>query len=216
MESKLLCLILIRLSQISSIIPVICGLLYFKNLDKTFKSLVWILLFFVGVEIFSFSLTKSVKINLPLYHIFTVLEFVLLYFVFNSYFQFSKKVNILVVGLFGIVALLDAFLLHSLTTFNGIVKPLECIILTVLALYFYYNSLNKNLMNSIFKQPMFWFSTSIFIYFSLNFFKFLLMNFFMEGVAVDIKYLHNNVHSLTNITANLLYSIAFISFKWDR
>ncbi|MFZ4796767.1 MAG: hypothetical protein ACOYMA_04690 [Bacteroidia bacterium] len=205
--------ILIRISQFSSIIPVIIGLFFYKKLNKSFKRLVWFLLFFVLMEYTSDWLAKEIGNNMPLSHIFTVIEFGMLISVFIAYFKIQLKYYFMLFFIFFFIAIIDAFLLKNIDTFSSLAKPIEIVIFTIAALYFYYQKLNNNQHVDLFKQPMFWFSTSILIYFSINFFMFLLAKTIIKE-AINIGFIDYNIHSITNTIANLLYAMAFLSFKW--
>jgi hypothetical protein len=206
-------LILIRLSQFSSLIPVLIGLIYYQNLNKPFKRLVWFLTFFAFVEFTGYLIAKLFGNNMPLLHIFTILEFAMLLSVFINYFNISVKYYLGAVFLFTIIVLLDAIGLKNLFIFGSVAKPLESIVFTIVSLYFYYKILNNNLQDKLLNQPMFWYSSAILVYFSINFFQFLLLNVIMKE-SINIGYLDNNIHSIINTLTNLIYTLSFVSFKW--
>jgi len=207
-------LILIRLSQFSSLIPVIIGLLFYSKLNKPFNRLVWFLFFFVLIEFLSYWLSQLLGNNMPLSHIFTVIEFGMLISVFVVHFKIQTKYFLIIISIFTIIAFIDAFVLKNLKTFSSVAKPIESIIFTIAALYFYYDNFKHiNQDADLFHQPMFWFSTSILIYFSINFFRFLLFNTVIKE-SINLGNIDYNIHSISNIIANFLYGMAFLSFKW--
>ncbi|MFZ4796769.1 MAG: hypothetical protein ACOYMA_04700 [Bacteroidia bacterium] len=206
-------LILIRISQFSSIIPVIIGLFFYKKLNKSFKSLVWFLLFFVFMEYFAYWLAKELGNNMPLSHIFTVIEFGMLISVFTTYFKIQMKYYYILLFLIVFIGIIDAFVLKKLTTFGGLTNLIASIFFTIAALYFYYNNINQTQNIDLYKQPMFWFSTSILIYFSINFYKYLRLSTELK-LPINTYFIDYIIHSITNTIANLLYAMAFLSFKW--
>ena len=205
--------LLTRISQFSSIIPVVIGLFFYNKLNKLFKRLFLFLLFFVLMEYMAHWLATELGNNMPLSHIFTIIEFGMLLSIFTTHFQVITKYYYVLLLLFIFIAIIDAFVLKNIDAFSSLAKPIESIIFTIAALYFYYNNINQNQNIDLYKQPMFWFSTSILVYFSINFFMFLLFKTIIKE-AVNTNFIEHNIHSITNTSANLLYSMAFFSFKW--
>jgi hypothetical protein len=134
-------------------------------------------------------------------------------YIFYKGIQFNKSLYFLLVISFTILAGFDAFVFNKLYAFNGMAKPIESLVFTIVALYFYYFNLNQNNTVSIFNQPMYWYTTGVLIYFSINFFMFLLMNPILINSTKDTEFLEYNVHSLSNIVANVLFAISFTRFN---
>lgn len=207
-----LTVLLIRISQFSSLIPVFVGFLFYKKLNRVFKTLVWILVFSSLVELIAFLLRKYLGNNLPLLHIFTIIEFCMFLYVFYKGVKIKQSLYFLLIAAFILLACFDAFVFNKISTFNSIAKPAESLVFTIVALYYYYYNLQENNTVSIFYQPMYWFSTGILIYFSVNFFMFLLMNTLLS-INQGMGYLEYNIHSISNIIANLLFAISFTRFN---
>lgn len=208
-------LVLIRLSQFSSLIPVLIGLIYYQNLNKPFKRLVWFLTFFSFIEFTGYLMAKLFGNNMPLLHIFTILEFAMLLSVFINYFNISVKYYLVAVFLFTIIVFLDAIGFKNLFLFDSLAKSIESTVFTLVSFSFYYKNLNHNLQEKLRIQPMFWYTTGILVYFSINFFQFLTLNQMMKE-SINIGYVDNNVHSIVNTVTNILFTLCFISFKWKN
>lgn len=208
-------LVLIRLSQFSSLIPVLIGLIYYQNLNKPFKRLVWFLTFFSFIEFTGYLMAKLFGNNMPLLHIFTILEFAMLLSVFINYFNISVKYYLVAVFLFTIIVFLDAIGFKNLFLFDSLAKSIESTVFTLVSFSFYYKNLNHNSQEKLRIQPMFWYTTGILVYFSINFFQFLTLNQMMKE-SINIGYVDNNVHSIVNTVTNILFTLCFISFKWKN
>lgn len=186
--------------------------MYFKQLNTTFKFLLGYFVFCCLTEIIIFSIKQlfgNVN-NLPLLHLFTIVEYGFLVYVYFKYFIFSNKLFFVTFGLFIFIAFIDAIYLNSIYKHNTLARPTEGIILIILALYYYYLNLKNSQITIIYKEAMYWFSTAVLIYFSIDFFGFLVIN----KLSSDIKQLVTLTHAIFNIIAYILYAKAISCFKW--
>lgn len=206
--------LLVTIAKYSSIIPVIAGLINYKKLSPLFKRLFRIVLFFAVMEFAATFYKKAFGNNLDLFHFFTIVEFALLFSMFASYLSIGKRYLFTAIAAFTLVAVIDMFYVNTIATFNSFVKPIESLVLTLMAFYYYFTNLNTGPATNIFRQPMFWFSTSVLIYFSVNFFTFLLMNLLIKNI-LNVNYWEYIIHCVTNIIAYMLYAMAFLSFRKD-
>jgi hypothetical protein len=200
----------IRLSQASIVIPFIAGILNYNQLNKPFKGLVWFFMFCGLIEIMATQLKTIMGNNMPLLHVFSVIEFCIFAYVFIQYFSFPIKWFYLLVVAFLIIAIIDAVFISTIYKMNSVARNVECIVLIIAALYFYYTNIKANVSHSIYKKPVYWFSTAVIVYFSINFFFFLAMNFLPYNFSMLAIYFHG----IINIIANTIFAISFISFKW--
>ena len=123
------------------LINVAICLLYFKSLDVPFRRLCYFLFFNLVIEIVARSLAYAGINNLPLLHLYTLGEFILLsYFyqsliknsnVFKNYFwQFVASICVLI--------LLNSAFFQSIYTFNSIAKTLVQVIIISYAVFYFY------------------------------------------------------------------------------
>ncbi|HVV55549.1 MAG TPA: hypothetical protein VHC47_09505, partial [Mucilaginibacter sp.] len=76
----------------------------------------------------------------------------------------------------------------------------------ILALFYFYQLLNRQEFVHIEKQGLFWFNAGVLFYFSINIFLFMLFNKIPEKDRPSY-YMINNI---TNIIANLLYTTGLL------
>lgn len=202
-----------NLSQASILIPLFYGINYYKKLSKSFKRFVWFFVFGCVTEVFSILFAIWFNNNLPLSHLFVVVEFTLFIYLFKSNINFNNKLYYLLLLIFLVPSFLDAFYFNSIFQFNSIARTLECIILVCTSLYFYYINIKKITTEPLLKNPMFWFVTSVLFYFSISFFYFMIKDFIIKNDE-SLNELADNVHAFVNIISNLLFAKSFTCFKW--
>lgn len=200
-------------SQLSIIIPIVFGLIYYKNLNKPFKRLVWFFAFCVAMEFGATILANKLGNNMPLLHFFSLIEFAMFTSMFFKYFGINIKKYYVLVVMFLLIALFDALFFNTIYKFNSLTRTLMCVVLIIASLYFYYSNIKSNQSINLYTQPMYWFSTAIIIYFSINFFTFMMMSFFQTSYP-DIGSIASKVHACVNVVANIIYAVSFVSFKW--
>jgi hypothetical protein len=208
----------IRISQVSTFIPVIFGLYYVKRVDANFRVLLGFVLLSLFIEYFGTWYSHNVSANnLPPLHFYTVAELGFLTFIFcSSLFLNWRKVfySVLISGI--LIALLNATVWGTLYTMNDISRSFESIVLVIFCLIFFRRSLYNIVMNQpLFKQPMFWFSSGVFLYFSVNLLFFMLFNEVLKQNR-ETTVFGQVLHSITNILTNLLFAQSFRCFKTEE
>jgi hypothetical protein len=213
--SQELSVLFIRLSQFSTLIPFVFGLLYFRTLNKSFRVLFAFIVFSGIMEYVAYWYVRNISSNnLPPLHAYTVIELGFLSYIF------CKEVFPKVRYLFGLImvtgsllAVLNAFVWGNLNAMNHISRSFECLVLVILSLAFFRQSLStEKLVVPVLMQPMFWFSSAVLLYFSINLLFFMLFNeVFNQGNQLFV--LGSNLHSFTNIFTNLLFAQSFRCFR---
>lgn len=142
-------------------------------------------------------------------HFFAVAETVLLGYVYLQNFKqlswkrFSKGIMLL----FPAVAILNILFVHSIWEFNSYMRMLESILLVILSLYWFYRVFQDLEIEKLTEHPMFFINSGVLLYFSGNFFIFTYYNI-MSALDGQIMNEIWHIHSVLNITYNLLYGVA--------
>ncbi len=202
-----------KVSQASILIPIIAGLIHYKNLNKPFKRLVWFFMFCAFIEIGASTLVQIFHNSMPLLHFFTLVEFCMFTYMYVYFYTIKTKYYYITIAVFFLIALMDALFINTIYKFNSLTRSIESITLVLAALFFYYSNIKSKHPVSIYTQPMYWFSTATMVYFSVNFFMFMMMSFFQSNNS-PIGSIANNVHGAVNILSNILFVFSFVSFKW--
>ena len=146
--------------------------------------------------------------NLPLLHLYTIVEavFLLGYFrlVFNE--PVLKKVIGILMVLFPIICVLNFSFLQSIYTFNTYTRPLEAILITFFCLLYLYKS---GFAEDWIKQSTSWFNAGILIYFPAAFVIFVLSNYLMASKNHAMNTIVWNLHAALVLIMYLLWARGF-------
>ncbi len=125
------------------IAPFLLAVARYNRLSKALKIITWYLMLSVVTQAVSLILWKESINNLPLLHVFTVLEFLLLftYYSFQSKPLFTRSWFYTILVLFLSFALLDAFVLENLHSFNIYTRSLEAFIFIGCSVHWFIHSL---------------------------------------------------------------------------
>lgn len=203
-------------SQLSSVIPFILGLLYYKRLNIAFRVFFFFMAFAMVAEFFIVWYARNIgNGNVQLMHVFTLVEYTSYCYLFCRE-LFPSKWKQLFWGLFMlelILVLANAFVIGAVYEVNSFARTFEFVVLATFSLIFFRQSLviEKGTL-PIFKQPMFWLSAGVLLYFSVNTLFFLLFNKLLDEGADWIQ-MGKVLHAYVNILANLLFAQAFLCFR---
>lgn len=194
--------ILAIVSSLSSLLPLIAAVFSIKYLTKDLKIffLMFIAASIVDISTLYLGLIKSER-NVLLFHIYTLIEFILLIYLFIRWQTnpLIKKAMALNLPIFVIVWILSKSYIESWNRIDYFTTSIESVFLigaSTITLY-QLNSENKILS---FKDYRFLISTGVLIYFGSNLFIFGMSN------LIDVW----SVHSAINILCNILYAITFL------
>jgi hypothetical protein len=202
-------------SQYSSFIPVIAGVGNYKRLTHPFKILVLFTCIACFTEFFASWYAANInRNNLPPLHVYTLVEFGFLFYVFCQYLLPKRAWILWIVGIFPaiLVGIGNAFVFGSLYQMNDISRAFTSIILVLCSFVFFVKSLRVDVYLPLLHNPMFWFCCAVFIYFSINLFYFL---FFNQVLMQDKSLISFGIqlHAVVNILCNLLYAKSFQCFN---
>ena len=199
----------------SILLPITIGASTFSKQHKAFRVLFFFFIFSAFIEAGAEFLAYYYGNNMPLFHVFSLIECVIYALVFHFWFKDHKWIQkaILVLGVSVILpSVFDIFFFEGIKKLPTITKMYECTILVMFSLAYFYFFFKQDTESIVWKQPMFWFSVAILIYFSLNLFLFLLINYFqMKDVEVAVSGIL--MHDLINLLTNVLFAISFRCLK---
>jgi len=200
----------IDLSVLSALIPFVFGIIsYRKHKLVLVQQLIFIL---VVITL----LTESVVLflsyfginNLPIFHLFTIAQFSIYILIMRKGCKpfLSRSFFHGIFFLFIIFALLDAFWLNNLYSFNNYSRPVASLFLIFFALCFFYKTLKELKIQSLEREPLFWLSMGMLIYFSCSLFVFLFTNY--VKTSNEALFTIWNINAIFNIILNLSYAVA--------
>lgn len=204
------------ISAISGLFPIIAAWYNYRQLDSALKlmALFCLLSFipdFVGL------ITTYLKIvfnNLFLFHFFDMMAVV--FFTLIYYRAFYKPVFKKMTLIFGITSLaamvFNVIFIESISTYPSVSNTVLCVFLIILSLIYFYQLLTRQEFTYIEKQGMFWINSGVLFYFAINIFLFMLYNKIRDADKPN----YYMMQSVTNIIANLLYSVGLLCKPQSR
>jgi len=194
---------------LSILIPIGTFLPKYKSAGRETKTIFYYLIFAGLVNAVAIYLsTKNIR-NLPLLHLYTIGETVLLLTYFLQIFEKRtiRKVLYGAVILLPIAFIINFLFFQSIYEFNTYTRPVEAILITAICLIFLYNS---GFVEDFLKQSRSWINIGILIYFPTATIIFILSNYF---VFVSSNRTLNNiiwdVHSILVLAMYLAFAKGF-------
>lgn len=151
-------------------------LFHFKKLETPFRRFCYFLIWNLLIEIFARGFAYTGINNLPLLHLYTLGEFILLSFFYKSllrkplFFQ-NKYLQYVLIG--SILIVLNSLFVQSIYGFNTLAKTsVQIIIISYAVLYFYHLTENTGLSHPV-KKGMRLINSGIIVYYSGSLFIFM-------------------------------------------
>jgi len=201
---------------LSILIPIAVALFHYKAAKTGPRLLLFYLIASGLINLCALILIRYKMRNLPLLHLYTIVEAVFLFAYFRSIFLqpgIKRILNILIV-IFPILCILNFSFFQSIYSFNTYTRPLEAILVTFFCLlYFYKGHLNENWFN----QPVNWFNMGILIYFPVAFVIFVISNYLIHvSMNKAMNSIVWNVHATLVLLMYLLWTKGFSLIRHDR
>ncbi|TKC01264.1 hypothetical protein [Pedobacter cryotolerans] len=161
---------------LSILIPILIGLFNYKNLQTSGKFVFYYLVASGLINLAAIVLVAFRMTNLPLLHLYTIVEAVLLLSYFRTIFtnHLIRKFLLYIIIIFPLLCIINFTFIQSIFTFNTYTRPLEAILITFFCLlYLYKSGFTENWIN---KQTS-WFNMGILLYFPVVCIIFILSNY---------------------------------------
>ena len=193
------------------LLPIFIAFFRFKYLTDAAKALLVYLCTSALVSIV-IKYTASYKINnLPIFHLYTFIELLLLAEFYKKLIGFKKIITI-VQFLFLIACVVNAVFFQSIFTFNTYTRPLEAFIIMLFAVNYFAKIFTDTSKVNLLEIPGFWFNTGLFLYFSGAFMLFIFSNFLLK-VSQESYYIVWNTHATFVLIMYILFTLGFIKCK---
>lgn len=196
------------------ICPLILALTNVKSYPKELKVITLYLVSIAVIGSYSAYLWSQHKNNLPVLHIYTMVEFTTIILFYQTIFKtyFSKRWAWLVISVFLIFCLVNATYIQDWKMFNTYPRTLESILVIGASLYYYYKITRQTLYTQIEKSPVFWINTGFFIYFSGSFLLFTISNYILP-FSFKFNMMVWQFHAFLSIVNNILIFIGLWQHK---
>jgi len=163
--------------------PLIVGLRGFRSFDQAAKTLVWYLIISAFTTIIAVYLAYNHINNMPVFHIFTILEFMILTLFYRHLAanRLAKQVLTFFICAFLVFGIINAIYIQPINTYNSLPRSIESLLLITFSLTSFYTSLGENNTTLKRTKDLLWINIGIICYFSGALFLFI----FSEYIAKD-------------------------------
>lgn len=197
----------------SILIPIGAAIFRYSCLHGAMKILLLYLLLTGSINLLA--ILQSSHNNLPLLHIYTIVEFLTLmaYFISSSTSKKPKTGSYLVMALFPILCIINVIFFQSKYQFNSYVRPLEALIFISYCLAYFLRSVDREETQSWTANPFNLFNSGILLYFSSSLFIFILSNKIIFRFSHEANMLIWNIHNSFVIMLYLLLALGISKCK---
>lgn len=194
-----------------------CGMAFFnirKNgFNRSLFSLAFLVFFILAINLInlyylSIPVKDSVeKNNMFLFHIYTLIEGVLLVYYYSLFFE-SMKIKLLLmifsVGFLSI-CLIDIFMWDTIKSYPSIPRTIECVLIILVSIFFYMNLFHKSEIVDLIYYPHFWMVSGYLLFFAGTFFMNIVGKLVNEKnpLGFDLYV----IYYYLNIFLNIIYTI---------
>lgn len=198
-----------NISALSILLPLGAAIFYFKRFTNTFKILA---IFFIVSSVFELALVMMVRYgrpnNAPLIHLFVVVSLIFFGIVYyrTLFNPWLKKLVLFLVPVVIVISIINSIYIEGIWAFPAISNSAQSVLFILFSLLYFHQLLTRQEFVHIEKQGLFWINAGILIYFSSNIFLFMLYNRMIDSIT----YYFWIIHSITNIIANILYTIGLL------
>ncbi len=197
------------LSAYSAGLPLVVGLLGWGRLTHIQKPIFWLVIWSIFIEMLAMLLGPYLHHpNLFLVHIFTVGQFLLLWYIFKQRLLIPlREVHFtFTLVAFVIAAILSATWIDGWMNFNSHARSFESILVIFFCLTYYYQRLQRLDLEYLENDPLFWLSTGNMIYFSASLIMFIISNYIIVDESMSFSVWA--VHAILNTFNYLFLTIA--------
>lgn len=185
---------------------ILIGFINFKNLSRSSKIFLLLLLCTFVSENFAHYLIKSGESNFYVYHIFSPIQYLLV--ALGYYFDTKNKYILTTIPFVLCLALILSLWIQALPLFNSYFLNTELFLFTIFAIYYMRNLLTIHSEIELKEYPLFWISCGLILFSVSNLFIFSTYNFFNNPDPI-IKKTFYYVRLFTNY---IYYSMFIVSF----
>lgn len=200
------------ISSLYVLIPLSVLVYRFGTLSTLQRKLGWLLLTIFLVELISNALWYQQVNNLPLYHVYSLIEFWLIINIYRLILPaLLNHFRVIIVGsIFTLLAVVNALFFQSPFEFNSNVTTISSIVFIFLSLGVFYSLMRENKLPSLTSLPSFWIGAGQLLYFSSNLLLFFISSR-MEFSEIE-NYLLWGTHAVVNCILLTFYAFAL----WNR
>jgi hypothetical protein len=163
-------------------LTVLIALLRFRYLHGAMKTMAYYAFLGGTVQCYASYLSNNKINNLYLLHLYTPLEFACILWFYSILLRGFIPQKVFLYLAFGFVTFsaLNSLFIQDLKTFNTYARSLEGVLVIVLSLLWFYQTLIEMKIKKLEEEPVFWVNAGFLLYFSGNVLLFAFSNYIMN------------------------------------
>ncbi|SFD26639.1 hypothetical protein SAMN05518672_1011356 [Chitinophaga sp. CF118] len=194
-------------------LPIIAAIWQYRVITRSLKA---ILFYLCVAVVFNYTATiLSHSNNLPLLHIYTVVEFLLLirFYFYMLPGERMKRSMILMSILFPLWAVINSLVVQSIYGFNSYSRGVEAVIMIIFGVIFIRRSANDDNNEEWNRIPENWVNAGILLYFSGALSQFAFSNIVSANAPNVFKMVIWDIHATFVLIMYLLFTVAFLKCR---
>lgn len=210
MSLNTLYFLLANLSVLISLVPIIFSFFYFRAFNPQLRALFVYLLISVLTEVVAYYCGLYFKSNYWVFHIFTMIEGPLIFYIYYREFN-QKKASYIFLGCTLIVLTLG-LIQFSFNASNNMVSSVEALLISGCALAWFYKVFVDMTIPKLTNYYFFWLNSGFLIYFLGPFFISIFEGTIRESDNAVLNFLWI-IHVAINVLFNVLLTIGICKIK---
>ena len=202
--------LVLLMASFSLVVPLAIGGTRFRHYGLDLKALTIFLCLSLLLESVSVYLWSRSINNLPVLHIFTLVEFVFIWYIFHEHIRtvIPLRVGALFMVLFVAFTITNSLWIQSVFRFNSYARGIEILLILLYCLVYIYTLLTSDNTVLLRRIPMFWFATGALLYYTMSFFLFLLSNDMLIHFPKGTNMISWGLHGVFLVIYHVFLSVA--------
>lgn len=203
--------VMVQVSVFIVALPFLIGVVRWKRHTELQRVLFWYFCFLLPLQLVANWLAAENYNNMPFAHLYTVVEFVVLLWIFRSGGRkvWQKEVFWVTLSLFGVWVVVDLIFFESLMEYDAYVRTTEGVFMIILCLHWLVTVMQELRILQLTRTFLFWVSAGLLFYFSGNLLLFIYGEMVLE-LAESVSYAIWTIHAFLNISLYITYTIALL------
>ncbi|MES2376272.1 MAG: hypothetical protein V4553_06830 [Bacteroidota bacterium] len=176
------------------------------------------LLFVVSIEILSRVVGARGINNLPLLHIYTIIEFLFMmcFFMLAIPNQAISRLALWLMAGFTLCCIFDFSFIQHMNQFNTYPRTLAALIISGFCMYFFYTNAAPEEEKPWAHNPLNWVVTGLLVYFGSSFFHFAFQNVLFQKASLTVNYFFAYLHATLVMVMYFFFTAGFIYARRQR
>ena len=187
----------------------ILGLLLWTRLSLLQKRIAVGLVIIASFQLVAILLSAFHYSNLEGYHIYILFELGVILYIFKDFLHrlFSFPIHFVLIGALICLEITLDLTISSISSFPSITRTTESVVVLLIALTYFFDTMRRQEVVHLTREPLFWVSSAYLIYFACNLLLFA-FGTFIQNQSAEVFDVVWDIHAVLNI---LLYSILLIA-----